>query len=440
MPSTRSQALPGLSRRTVCALLTLALLASLAAFLAPARADQPTGDASAAVETAPVAGGGTTDDPAIWVHPTDPFQSLVIGANNAAGIGVYDITGAEKATITDDGPASSVDVRRGVMLGGQTVDVLAAAHDGTVRFYTIDANGQLTNQTAGTGAITPAWPSGGGKINGLCMYQSSAAGQTRTFVFVLAPSGQMEQLELIDSAGKIDVTLVRGGIPGPWDVSATSGSTIGACVADDETHSLYVAEKSKAIWRYGAEPGDPITGPATVDVPAPAGHFTPNLGGLALVSTGPGTGYLLASSQGESDTPEADSFMVYRREGANEFVRAFHVGVGAVDGCQDTRGIEAVAANFGPAFPDGLFVCQDLHNTATSGSGGGNQNYKYVPLAAVADVTPTVTTTTTTTAPEPVTTTTTAPATQDPTAARSGYWMVGSDGKVYPFGDAKALG
>ncbi|MGH9041592.1 MAG: phytase [Acidimicrobiia bacterium] len=438
MPAIPSQAPPRSSRRTVCALLVLALLASLAAFLTPARADQPTTDAAPTVETAPVETDGTTDDPAIWVDADDPTKSLVFGANDASGIGIYDLSGVEREAITADGPTTGIDIRRGVSLGGQTVDVLAAANEGTVRFYTIDATGALTNMTAGTGAITPAWPSGGGKINGLCLYQSSLSGQSRTYVFAYAPNGQMEQLELVDNAGKIDVNLVRGGSLGAWDVSATSGSTLSGCVADDEQHTLYVAEKTKAIWRYGAEPGDLITGPVSVDVPAPTGHFTPNLGGLALVRTGPATGYLLASSQGVDDTPEADSFMVYRREGNNEFVRAFHVIAGAVDGCQSTRGIDAVAANLGPAFPDGVFVCQDLHNTPAS----GEQNYKLVPLAAIADMTPVAEPTTTTTAPpsESTTTTTTAPANQPPAARRSGYWMVGADGKVYPFGDAKSLG
>ncbi|MDQ1500917.1 MAG: hypothetical protein QOI86_4257, partial [Actinomycetota bacterium] len=42
--------------------------------------------------------------------------------------------------------------------------------------------------------------------------------------------------------------------------------------------------------------------------------------------------------------------------------------------------------------------------------------------------------------PPPPTTTTTAPPVVLGASARSGYWMVGTDGKVYPFGDAKDLG
>jgi hypothetical protein len=208
-------------------------------------------------------------------------------------------------------------------------------------------------------------------------------------------------------------------------------------------HALYVGEKSVAIWKYGAEPTDPTTAPTSVDVPAPTGHFSPDLGGLAIVRTGPGTGYLFASSQGTDDTPEADSFMVYRREGGNEFVRAFHVLSGTVDGCQGTRGIEAVAGNLGTAFPDGVFVCQDLQNTATGGTGAGLANYKLVKLGTIVDLLDVPAASTTTTSappPAPTTTTTTAPPAQAPAAGRSGYWMVGADGKVYPFGDARSLG
>ena len=66
-------------------------------------------------------------------------------------------------------------------------------------------------------------------------------------------------------------------------------------------------------------------------------------------------------------------------------------------------------------------------------------------ISGVADVVPTPGSTTTT---APGTTPTTAPGTTPTTAptggsqapGRSGYWALGQDGKVYPFGDAKHLG
>ncbi|MDQ1504259.1 MAG: hypothetical protein QOD57_1986, partial [Actinomycetota bacterium] len=55
-------------------------------------------------------------------------------------------------------------------------------------------------------------------------------------------------------------------------------------------------------------------------------------------------------------------------------------------------------------------------------------------------VTDSPTSTTTTTTISPTTTTTAPPVVVLGASARSGYWMVGTDGKVYPFGDAKDLG
>jgi 3-phytase len=428
-----SQAHSGSSRRTVCALLALALLVSIAAFLAPARAVPPTGDATAVAETDPVAASGdAADDVAIWVNAQDATKSVVIGADKQDGLYVYDLTGAEIQGISD-GEANNVDLRSGFPLGGQPVDVVAAAGNGFLRFYTVDpVTGHLNNVTSGT--IQPVVPHGG-KIGGVCLYRSPLSQDT--YAFVNAPTGQMMQLKLKeDSAnpGKITTELVRGGQVAEWDVSQAAGSPVENCVADDELQTLYVSEQGVAIWRYGAEPSASTATRASVDVPVPTGHFTADVEGLALVPTGTGVGYLLASSQG------SDAFEVYRREGNNEFVREFHITDGtAVDGCSKTDGIEAVNANLGPAFPDGLFVCQDNKNFNASHQ-VVNQNFKLVPLGAVVDLTAPVDPTTTTTTAPAATTTTTAPPTQAPSAGRSGYWMVGDGGVVYAFGDAKHLG
>src|SRR5256885_683564 len=180
------------------------------------------------------------------------------------------------------------------------------------------------------------------------MYQSPVS--HNTYAFMLAANGQIEQYQLVDDAvaGKINLQIVRGYHSPPsntadWDVTADASSPPGGCVADDEMKTLYVSEKGKGIWKFGAEPGDPMTG-SLIDTPTtgtPAGHLTDNTLGLALVKTGDGTGYLIASSA-----------------------------------------------------------------------------------------------TTTTTAP--VTPPTSSPDIQVPT--RSGYWMVGNDGRVYNFGDSKSFG
>ncbi len=434
MPASRSSALPQ-SRPIVCTIVALAVLASLAVFHPPARAGgQPTGDASATVETEPVASAGdAADDIAVWVNRQDPAKSVIIGTDKQAGLNVYDLDGAQIQSITADGVANNVDIRYGFPLAGQAVDVVAVAGDGFLRFYTVNpATGLLDNMTSGT--IAPVVPHGG-KVSGVCMYQSPLSHDT--YAFADASAGQMLQYRLKEdpaNPGKITAELVRGGAAAEWDVSQAAGSPVENCVADDDRQALYVSEQGVAIWRYGAEPADSTTTRTAVDVPAPTGHLTPDVEGLALVATGAGRGYLLASSQG------SDAFEVYRREGANEFVREFHVIDGtAVDGCSRTDGIEAVNGDLGPAFPRGVFICQDNKNLDASRK-VINQNFKLVPLDSVVDVTAPVPDTTTATAPvNPTTTTTPAPPVQT-RAARSGYWMVGADGRVFPFGDARWLG
>ncbi len=66
---------------------------------APARASPPRPAPSsrtvvATVETQPVDDfGDAADDPAIWIHPTRPELSLVIGTNKKRGLEVYDLAG-----------------------------------------------------------------------------------------------------------------------------------------------------------------------------------------------------------------------------------------------------------------------------------------------------------------------------------------------------------
>jgi phytase-like protein len=114
--------------------------------------------------------------------------------------------------------------------------------------------------------------------------------------------------------------------------------------------------------------------------------------------------------------------VIYRREAANEYVGMFRIAAGtAADGCSHTDGIDAVAAYLGPAFPSGMFVCQDNDNTLPGTT--GFQNFKFVRLEAILGL-----------APLPVGG---QPAKRERAA---GYRTVASDGGVFTFGDASFHG
>ncbi|MGH9034820.1 MAG: phytase, partial [Acidimicrobiia bacterium] len=456
------------SRRALWAGLLSVLLVGAAPLV---RASTPTGPASATVETEPVASDSdAADDIAIWRHPGDPALSLVVGTDKRAGaVEVYDMNGQRLQRIAE-GRANGVDIRGGFPFEGGRIDLVVVGGGDEPRFYRVDPDARrLVRLPIGQNG-SDVFP------NGVCLYHSAVSG--RFYLFGIDLSSVVEQSEIVESGGRVDVRPARA----PFD----AGGDAEACVADDQLGDFYVNEADVALWKYGAEPGAGGSRRA-VDTTGSGGHLVADVEGLALVSLAGGSGYLLASSQGD------DSYTVYRREGDNPFVRKFTVERSSeADGCTNTDGIETLAADLGPGFRQGMFVCQDHHNDSPA---AGNQNFKYVPLERVVDLDaaeptttttrpPTTTTTrppTTTTTKPPATTTssttttTTAPTTSTTTATtsttvttvaaaptsttattattrpsppvvpssvttRSGYWMAGADGKVFAFGDATHTG
>jgi len=301
-------------------------------------------------ETEPVPhGGDAADDPAIWVDTRDPARSTIIGTDKKGGLAVYDLSGRQLQYLPGGKP-NNVDVRPGFPLGGRRVALVAATDrsDDTVALYRIDdRTRRLTAVTAFTAGIE--------NVYGLCMYRSRRA----FYVFVDSEQGELEQWRLAPRGSRVRARKVRS-----FDV----GGQVEGCVADDALGALYIGEEDRGIWRYGAEPG---TGKRRrlVDSTGSGGHLDADVEGLTLAYGRNGTGLLIASSQGDS------TFAVYRREGANAFVRRFTVGAArGIDEVKATDGIDATTANLGPRYSRGLFVAQDGRNDS------GNQNFKLVPL------------------------------------------------------------
>src|SRR5262245_15942759 len=86
------------------------------------------------------------DDPAIWIHPTNPALSVVIGTNKVAApsgaLVVFDLQGKILQTVSGIDRPNNVDLRQGVRLGDRTVDLVAVTERirSRLRFYTVDAD------------------------------------------------------------------------------------------------------------------------------------------------------------------------------------------------------------------------------------------------------------------------------------------------------------
>ncbi|MBF8284011.1 MAG: 3-phytase, partial [Anaerolineales bacterium] len=240
---------------------------------------------TATIETAPVPStGDAADDPAIWIHPTDPSQSTIIGTDKKGGLAVYDLAG-KQIQYVPDGPLNNVDLRYNFLVGGRPVALVTATdrEQERIAVYQVNPITRLLENVAARAIHLDI------SAYGLCMYHSPISG--KYYVFVNSEQGEVEQWELFDDGnGKVDGKKVRA-----FDV----GSPTEGCVADDEFARFYVGEQTVGIWRYGAEPEAGATR-TSVDATGPAGHLTADVEGLTLYYASDGSGYLIASSQGSS--------------------------------------------------------------------------------------------------------------------------------------------
>ena len=331
----------------------------------------PIAAVTADAETVPADhSGDAADDPAIWIHPTNPADSLLIGNDKLGALDVYKVDGSLQQRLTTATSFwGNVDVRQQVAVGGRTLDLVAAYNAG-LRLYTVDL-ATLTLQPVTDGA--GVYPTNSGE--GLCLYNSRLSGDVTAFV--ITRPGQARQFLLADHDGDglLEASLVR---------EFAVGSEAEGCVADDEAGLVYIAEEDVGLWRYGAEP-TAGTARVLVDSVQPEGNLTADVEGVTLVDTGGEGGYLVVSAQ-NTDNPTQSYFARYDRQ-TNAFAGAFRIVNGTeADGCTRTDGVTATAASLGATYPNGVFVCQDDDNTTPGGS--GNQDFKLTRLEKVADFTP----------------------------------------------------
>ena len=103
-------------------LLLTAALAACADKSAESPAEPAPPSVGAVAETAPTAQDGA-NGVAIWVHPTDGAQSLILGAGGTGGLEVYGLDGALRQRISDI-EASHVTLRYGFDLDGRRIPLV----------------------------------------------------------------------------------------------------------------------------------------------------------------------------------------------------------------------------------------------------------------------------------------------------------------------------
>jgi 3-phytase/alkaline phosphatase D len=346
-----------------------------------------------------------SDDPAIYVHPTDAANSWVITAVKNGGLQVYDLAGKLLQTVNPgDIRYNNVDLTYNFHLGGAVVDLAIASDRNNDKLVIFKINPdatdgkyvqEITDSSIGTlfqaAPFDPPYSASNRSAYGIATYTSPVSGDSYVFVN-RRQTGDVAQFKLVDTGnGTIGATLVRQfTIPLPTGApSGTSAQTEGM-VVDRETGFLYIGQEQVGIWKFLAEPNGGNTGTLIDRVKAFGGqHLTADVEGLTIYYGKDGTGYLLVSSQGDN------TFAVYSRDGSNEFLGRFAVGNnGGIDSVQESDGADVINLPLGPNFPFGLFVTQDGNNTpAVLVEDDGeveniSTNFKFVPWENIAHAFP----------------------------------------------------
>mgnify|MGYP001038765720 CR=1 FL=1 len=338
---------------------------------------------------------GDSDDPAIWINPENPEQSLVIITLKDGGLATLDLNGEIVEEIL---PASfgeirynNVDLVYDFKLSEETVDLAVASdrQNDTLAIWKIDPETlQLVDVTANNILETIFGVDDGEQTAyGLATYKSPISDNSYAFV-TQADSNQFAQLELVDNGlGQVDANLVRT-IELPVPTGDAEDSQSEAIVVDQELSFVYLAmENEVGILKFQAEPdaGDNFEVVYNVEDDI----LVPDLEGLILYYGDNGNGYLIASSQGDS------SYGLFERAGNNEFLGQFIIaGNGDIDQINETDGFDITNVALGSAFPNGLFVVHDGANDPLSvvqdeeELENNSTNFKFVPWESVANAFP----------------------------------------------------
>lgn len=324
----------------------MVVAAGLLAGCATTPAGLPAVPVMASGETAPVGtvNEDAADDPAIWRNAADPAASLIVATDKKAGLYVYGLDGAVRS-FADAGAVNNVDL---VTLADGTVLVAASDRidlvNSHISIFTLDtASGELTP----TGRI----PTGPGEGYGFCLSQYGSL-----TALAVIKDGRLREYEIDASSAAPQGVLVR-------EMAVPSQPE--GCVFDDRDGTLYVGEEAAGVWRF--RDGETI---GELVAPIDNQYLVADVEGLAIAPAGVDGGYLIASSQGDN------AYAVFALPDMTPVGR-FAIGEDAFGSTQETDGIGLVLGDFGPAYPEGLFVAQDGMNAPHA------QNFKLVSWAAV---------------------------------------------------------
>ncbi|MDN4165786.1 phytase [Cytophagales bacterium LB-30] len=291
-----------------------------------------------------------TDDPAIWIHPSDVSQSLIIGTDKDTngGLYVYNLNGEIDHSRSVKGlkRPNNVDVAYGLTLNGSLVDIAVTTEreSNKIRIYSLPDMKALTQDgIAVFEGETQRDPMG------IALYK---APDSSIYAIVGRKEGPKEEGYLWqylledDGQGAVKATVVRKF--GQW----SGKKEIEAIAVDNQLGFVYCSDETVGVRKYYAHPDSSNIELALFGTTG----FARDHEGISIYQSTDSTGFILVSDQ------QANQFQIFSREGKgsnpheHELIKVVRVSTNESDGSEVT----SVPL---PGFPKGLFVAMSDDKT-----------------------------------------------------------------------------
>jgi len=295
-----------------------------------------------------------TDDPAIWVHPTDPSLSLIIGTDKGGdsgqgGLYVFNLDGkidTSKSILTLQRP-NNVDIAYGLNINGQKTDIAVCTERNTnsLRIFS------LPDMTSIDGGGLPVFEDDSLKSPmGIALYTNLY--NNEIYAIVGRKTGPLEgylyQYHLqADSSGIVRGSLVRkfGKFSGKKEIEAI--------VVDNELGYVYCSDEGIGVRKYYAHPDSSNQELALFATEGIADDHE----GLSIYKANDGTGYILLSDQ------QANQFHIFPREGSKGNPHHHPMLKVVKTSTDESDGNEVCNVAFNENFKNGIFVAMSTDGT-----------------------------------------------------------------------------
>jgi 3-phytase len=292
-----------------------------------------------------------TDDPAIWIHPTKPKKSLIIGTdkNIDGALYVFDLKGQIVQIVPGLSVPNNVDVAYGFPFNGKKIDIAVVTErlKQRLRVYQLPEMMLLDmGDLIVFNGDTERAPMG------VALYQRKK--DSSFHVIVSGKSGPEEgylgQYLLEDNGqGQLKISLLRqfGKFSGRKEIEAIA--------VDSELGYVYYSDETVGIRKYHADPD--IPGADNELALFATSGFARDHEGISIYKIKGGKGYILVSDQ------QANQFWIFTREGSpndpHDHCLVKIVKVAA----QQSDGNAVTSMSLTKDFSDGLFVAMSNDKT-----------------------------------------------------------------------------